>query len=441
MKRLVFPGVFVFMLLSVSIAHATDVNCSGGEMHLDTIINQMLGPPDVIQNCNDLASFEIECADVGWWREWDGYLAITATFAGYDQKLYWQNDDHPSGVHVLTASTDGVVDHGVNLWITTGENNPLFYFKDESWQGGTLKGTWFSRDSLNSDGQRHMVVYRFGNDTFICGFEDISIPGADEDYQDLVFMIEHAAPSCIPVVRNIPDQAVRARDPFDAFDLDDYILPGDYDIDQDVSWQASPGNDVFASINPSTREVTITYTYDWTGGESLTFTATAGNHSFDSDPVFFQVMEPDAPVVHDIPNQVIVKGESFQAIHLDNYVDPPPNYDLSEIMWTTSGGNNISVAIDANRVATLSYTPSWSGREVITFEGEINPSGSTSAVFTVLSAAPGSGGGGSAACVGGTAQPVNKFDLLAPWIAVMILVVAGVASAVIWKRRGHTPLR
>ena len=426
MKKFVVPVVFVLFFISVSLARATDVNCpDGGEMDLDEIINEMM-EENVVQDCNDLANYEIECTEIGWWREWDGYLSVSATFAGNTQDLYWMTD--PANEQwILHADADGVIDHGTNLWITTGPNSPLFYFKDV-----TSGETWYSRDGLNDDSShpRHMVVYRLGNDTFICGFEDLA-GGGDEDYQDLVFKISHAAPSCIPVINNIPDQAVTARGTFATIDLDDYLVHGDY-TEAEVTWEASAGTDVFVSIDPGTRVATVTYNYDWTGGEYITFTATGPEperHSFDSEPVHFQVMEPDAPVVHDIPDQRTKIGRSFQEIHLDDYVDPPPNYENSDVQWTWNnlGGGNISVTIE-NRIATITYPSYWTGSERIRFIGTVNPSGSSTSTFTVVSYLSGLG-------VGGVAHTADRFDIAAPWIVAVIFLAAAGLSAIIWRKR------
>ena len=47
----------------------------------------------------------------------------------------------------------------------------------------------------------------------------------------------------------------------------------------------------------------------------------------------------------------------------------------------------------------------------------------------------GQGVGGNPDCVGGIALPVDKLDLLAPWIGLMLLLVTVVVSVVIRKKR------
>jgi hypothetical protein len=75
----------------------------------------------------------------------------------------------------------------------------------------------------------------------------------------------------------------------------------------------------------------------------------------------------DAPVVTDIPDQTIAEGGSFSTISLDNYVSDPDNTD-AEMDWSWSGNIDLSVAIDGNRVATITITDAdWNGFETITF--------------------------------------------------------------------------
>jgi len=93
----------------------------------------------------------------------------------------------------------------------------------------------------------------------------------------------------------------------------------------------------------------------------------------------------DAPVLEDIPDQVIVAGQAFTTIKLDDYVSDPDNTD-AEIKWTVTGNTKLTVAIDNNRVATITVSdPEWNGSETLTFTAE-DPGGlkaSDTAKFTI----------------------------------------------------------
>ncbi len=95
--------------------------------------------------------------------------------------------------------------------------------------------------------------------------------------------------------------------------------------------------------------------------------------------------ENDPPVVSDIPDQTVDEGQSFAQIPLDNYVSDPDNGD-ADMSWTYSGNTDLTVFIDANRVATITPpTADWNGSETITFTAT-DPGGlsdSDAATFTV----------------------------------------------------------
>ncbi|MBI9071027.1 MAG: T9SS type A sorting domain-containing protein [Melioribacteraceae bacterium] len=107
----------------------------------------------------------------------------------------------------------------------------------------------------------------------------------------------------------------------------------------------------------------------------------------DASNATFSVIEfNNPPVVSDIPNQTINKGDSFATINLDDYVEDLNNVD-TEITWTVSGNSNLTVTI-TNRVATVtSPNALWTGSETITFTAKDpqNAADTDQAVFTINS--------------------------------------------------------
>jgi hypothetical protein len=425
MRRIVIFFIFVVFLTAVpfissAVTTVKDPHGPGGELNLYQIINAMMGTSFTSSMDPTLTALEIE--KDGEWHEYDGYkgyINITATYAGYWQKLYWDNSQY-FGL-ILVADNDGMDYH--DYYFQTSPLGVSFYFKDV-----TSVDTWYSLDSMNYDGNTHMITYAFPDDIYICAFEDLYGLG-DQDYNDLVFKISHgAAPTCIPAV-DIPDQTIPAKGSFNDIHLDDYVQDGDNN-DSEINWDAPDGINISVDIDPDTRIATITYhPISWVGSETITFTATDPDGHSDSDDVTFKVNPPEAPIVHDIPDQVITAGQSFNDIHLDNYVTPPQNFDYSDIQWTTTRGDKISVSIDPyTRIATITYPPSWVGSEVFIFTATINPSDSDIARFTVV----------SPHVVGGTVIPVNKVELLIPWFAISLLIASAIAaSVVIWKKNRH----
>lgn len=396
-KALISFVLFLFLII-VSTANAvtpiSDPHGPSGEWNLYRVVNAMMGTS--FTSSAQLAPYEIECD--AWWHEWDGFIRIYATYAGYNQNLYWENST--SSGFILSASADGLFYPDVHFY-TTGGN---FYFKDV-----TTGGTWYSLDSMNSDGKSHMVTYHFGNDVYICGFEDYNGLG-DKDYNDLVFKITYgAAPCCVPTVSDIPDQKIWKCDDFTTIPLDVYVTDCDHN-DSQIIWTCSGQVDCTCNID-SNRVATITCPHCWTGSETITFTARDPDGHTDSDPATFTVQPNEAPIVSDIPNQTIVRGGNFATVNLDNYVHDPDNPDW-QITWSWSGNVNLIVNI-VNRVATITYPPGWMGSETITFTATDphNCSDSDSAIFAVTC---GTTCKSPCSAVGGIVIPINKFGLLSP---------------------------
>ena len=399
MKRIiVFSFVLLFIIIPVvanAVTPVQDPHAPGGELNLYQVVNAMMGTS--FTSSAQLGPYEITCD--GWWQEWDGFIKIVATYAGYNQDLYWENSS--SSGFILSASTDGINYNANVLFNTTGGN---FYLKDV-----TTGGTWYSLDSMNSDGQTHMVTYSFGNDVYIVGFEDLSGLG-DKDYEDLVFKITYgAAPCCIPSVSDIPNQTIWVGDNFNTINLDNYVADCDH-VDSQITWSCPDGVHIDVSI--TNRVATINYAPpNWTGSETITCTATDPDGHSDSDDVTFTVQPNACPIVSDIPNQTVVSGGSFAVINLDNYVHDPDNTD-SQITWSWSGNVDLIVSINNNRVATISYPSGWMGSETITFTATDphNCSDSDSAIFAVTCGTSCK----SSCAVGGIVVPVNKFVLISP---------------------------
>ncbi len=189
-----------------------------------------------------------------------------------------------------------------------------------------------------------------------------------------------------PVVSDIPDQTIEEGQSFTSFDLDDYVTDAD-NTDDEITWTYSGNQDLIVTIDEVTHVCTISVpNEEWSGSETITFTATDPTLLSDSDSATFTVTPVnDPPVVSDIPDQTIDEGQNFTQITLDDYVSDPDNAN-SEMTWTYSGNTDLIVTIDENRVATISTpNPDWNGSETITFTAT-DPGGlsdSDPATFTV----------------------------------------------------------
>ena len=186
-----------------------------------------------------------------------------------------------------------------------------------------------------------------------------------------------------PVVSDIPDQLLNQGQSFTEIHLDEYVNDPD-NGDAELNWTYSGNSELIVSIDVHRVATISTPTPDWSGSEEITFTATDPRGLSDSNPAVFSINA--APVVSDIPDQVLDQGQSFATIPLDDYVTDTDNAD-AEQSWSYSGNNELTVSIDANRVATVTAPAGWAGKETITFTAT-DPGGlndSDPAEFTVLS--------------------------------------------------------
>jgi photosystem II stability/assembly factor-like uncharacterized protein len=186
-----------------------------------------------------------------------------------------------------------------------------------------------------------------------------------------------------PVVSDIPDQTINEGESFATIALDDYVDDPD-NTDAQMVWTHSGNVELTVSISAA-RVATIGIPNpDWSGSETITFTATDPGPLSDSDAATFTVNAVnDAPVVSGIPDQTIDEGDTFATIILDNYVADVDNAD-SEMVWSYSGNTELTVSI-VDRVASIGIPDvDWNGSETITFEasdGEYTDS--DGATFTV----------------------------------------------------------
>jgi RHS repeat-associated protein len=90
------------------------------------------------------------------------------------------------------------------------------------------------------------------------------------------------------------------------------------------------------------------------------------------------------PVLSPIPGQVVQDPVAFTPISLDAYVADPDHAD-AEIAWTATGAAALQVAVDAGRIARITYAPGTRVTETLTFTATdpLGGSASVSAEFTV----------------------------------------------------------
>ncbi|PXF60543.1 MAG: hypothetical protein C4B59_09155 [Candidatus Methanogaster sp.] len=122
-------------------------------------------------------------------------------------------------------------------------------------------------------------------------------------------------------LEGIPDQCIFSGEEFETFDLDDYMVG-------EVDHYAYSGNIQLSVSIDGDNNVTVTYPDDWTGNETITFTAyDADDEVIDSDDATFTVCP--VPVVGDIPDQTT----PFETFGLDDYLS---GIDPEKVTWSAS---------------------------------------------------------------------------------------------------------
>jgi hypothetical protein len=163
-------------------------------------------------------------------------------------------------------------------------------------------GVTISTTSMPDDSATYCSGYNING--YVAGFTNIN-PGSDGDmiitvtstnnyHYSNAFMLQQLGAGAVntpPVVGDIPDQTIAEGATFATILLDGYVTDAE-DPDTSIIWTFSGDNDLTVVI--SDRVATITAPTDWTGSETITFTATDTGALFDSDDATFTVSGPSA---------------------------------------------------------------------------------------------------------------------------------------------------
>lgn len=168
--------------------------------------------------------------------------------------------------------------------------------------------------------------------------------------------------ACIPKI-DLHDTLYVKPDSQYAFDLDTLVI--DYDNPDDAfTWNVTNN---FISFDENGHILSFNTPSDTGIIGIITIQVTDTSEFFDQKEVtVYSTTQNHAPIV-DIPDYTILKGESFPAITLDDYVEDPDNSD-DELTWSHSESENLQISINNSRSASIIITDtSWIGVENITF--------------------------------------------------------------------------
>jgi L-ascorbate metabolism protein UlaG (beta-lactamase superfamily) len=168
-----------------------------------------------------------------------------------------------------------------------------------------------------------------------------------------------------PVIVNLEDLMISDGERFPRLKLEGCVTDEDHAADE-IDWQISGNKELDVRLVGSNLVVLLPLP-DWTGSETLRFEACDPDGLCDSQKVAFTVRaENDAPVVS-VSGQIIMPGETFAPIALDDFVHDEDHAD-GALTWNVSGSVDLGTSVE-DRVATIALPfAEWQGKETIRFE-------------------------------------------------------------------------
>jgi len=200
----------------------------------------------------------------------------------------------------------------------------------------------------------------FGSETVVFRVSDPEGLFAEDSVRFTVIAVNDT-----PVIRDIEDRIISEGEQFAAINLNEYVTDLDQS-DEELTWTYAGNHYLSMSILGGILSITCP-NEDWFGLDSVIVKVTDPAGAFDSDVIRFRVIAVnDTPIVADIEDQLILEGESFQPIVLDDYVYDVDDLD-SQISWIASGNQNLIISIN-NRIAEITVPDTdWTGCETIIF--------------------------------------------------------------------------
>ena len=124
-------------------------------------------------------------------------------------------------------------------------------------------------------------------------------PGTLFDQNNAIFTVTAVNDS--PVVGDIPNQSIMVGSSFATINLDNYVSDAD-NTDAEIAWSYS-GN-IELSVSIVDRVATLNIPTDWTGDETITFTATDPGTLYDEDSATFTVTPAGTATIQGVTYEV-----------------------------------------------------------------------------------------------------------------------------------------
>ncbi|RKY55471.1 MAG: hypothetical protein DRP93_03255, partial [Candidatus Neomarinimicrobiota bacterium] len=107
-----------------------------------------------------------------------------------------------------------------------------------------------------------------------------------------------------PVVGNIPDQTINKGSSFSTIQLDNFVNDPN-NSDSEITWSYSGNSELIVTINTSREASIATPNINWTGSETITFTATDPDEGSDSDAASFTITETNDNSIYNIQHTTV----------------------------------------------------------------------------------------------------------------------------------------
>jgi hypothetical protein len=252
----------------------------------------------------------IKSARITYPTGWTG--SETVTFTATDFGMLSDSDE--ATFTVLTegdnyppvADTGGPYDEGIVGMSITFDGSQSYDTDGEivsyKWSYQTVGASHFPI----TIGEEEIIEYSWENEgTYNVILEVTDDEGATDTDETQVVILSDVDYS--PVVSNIPDQTINSCESFTQINLDSYVYDPDNN-DEEITWTYSGNSQI--TIEITDRIATLTYPPEWTGSETITFTATDPDMQSDSDEATFTIFEclVDIPVLS-VSNNIFELGD------------------------------------------------------------------------------------------------------------------------------------